>query len=118
MARFLSFFFLVVAIVRTYFDWAATQGYLGAEFYFAPIIIVWSEFHYESIEAFQAAVSSYLSFDFWENVVLPVLFWPMAPVSFALAVLFWVIRRRKPRISNKKRTTRSKESSGPVRRQR
>jgi len=120
MARFLSFLFLVAAAVLAYFDWQASKGFLGAEFQFAPIGQVWSEIHFGSLQVIQPAIERYLSPDIWEYGVLPVLLWPAAPVAFTLSVLFWVIRRRKPRISARKPKSESEaeETSGPVRRNR
>lgn len=118
MARLLSFIFLVLAIWRGYLDWSATQGFLGAEFMFSPIGQVWAEIHFGSLQVIQPAIERYLSPDIWEYGVLPVLLWPAAPVAFTLSVLFWVIRRRKPRISNTKRREDSEKNSGPVRRNR
>ncbi len=118
MARFLSFGFLVGAGVLAYRDWMATQGFLGAEFEFSPIGKIWSEIHFGSLQVAQPAIERYLSPDIWEYGVLPVLLWPAAPVAFALSVLFWVIRRRKPRLPTVKTETDSEEQSGTVRRNR
>ena len=118
MARLLSIIFLVLAVWRGYIDWNATQGFLGAEFSFAPIGQVWSEIHFGSLQVAQPAIERYLSPDIWEYGVLPVLLWPAAPVAFAVSVLFWVIRRRKPRISNTEPREEGQENSGPVRRTR
>ncbi|MCF6304022.1 MAG: hypothetical protein L3J33_01440 [Rhodobacteraceae bacterium] len=118
MARFLSLIFLVAAGVSAYFDWNASQGYLSAEFKFAPIGQIWSEIHFGSLQVVQPAIERYLSPDIWEYGVLPVLLWPAAPVFLTLSVLFWVIRRRKPRLKKQAKPSELKEHSSPVRRNR
>ena len=118
MARFLSFLFLVAAAALAFFDWRASQGFLGSEFSFAPIGQVWSQIHFGSLQVVQPAIERYLSPDIWEFGVLPVLLWPAAPVAFALSVVFWVIRRRKPRIREARQVIDSKNISGVVNRMR
>ncbi len=120
MARFFSFIFLVAAGTAAFFDWRAAQGFLTTEFSFAPIGQIWAQIHFGSLQVTQPAIERYLSPNIWEYGILPVLLWPAAPVLFTISVLFWVLRRRKPRLkkAEKSSDSESEEHSGPIRRDR
>jgi len=98
MTRLLSLILVIAAALRSYFDWQlATANEAG--FTFQPIGQVWFNFDRNSLLGLQPGIERYLSPVIWENLVGPMLLWPLAPTLFGLAIIFglisWVLRARK-----------------------
>lgn len=81
MARILSFIFFMLCALQVLFDWRATTS-VAKPLRFSSIETVWGTFHASSLEV----ASAFLS---------PSLGLPLAPILFALALLFRFIAKRK-----------------------
>ena len=92
----LAIIFFIAGIVRVGLDWTATISQ-GDTFRMADVGTLWHNAHPDSLLAIEPAISRYLSQAVWDTVMLPFLTFPAALVFFALAILFWVFRKRRKR---------------------
>ena len=75
------------------------SAYNGTDFEFQPIGQVWFDFDRDSLLGLQPGVERYLTPVIWENLIGPMLLWPLAPTLFGGAIivslLAWFLRRKK-----------------------
>ncbi len=94
MARLIAVLFLGLGLWQTYRDWQATTAQ-SEVFRFADTGQVWFNFHKESLQLIQPAIERYLFQWIWDPVMLTILTTPLAPILFGLAVVSWLLRRRR-----------------------
>ncbi len=96
MARLLAILFFIGGAVQTWFDWKNTISQADP-FRFADIGNVWATIHFGSLQVLQPAIERYIGPWLWEQVIFRILLLPAAPTLFVLAVVFYLLARRKAR---------------------
>ena len=90
MARILAVFFIAAAALRAFFD-GQIASLNETEFTFLPIGQVWFNFDRGTLLGLQPGIERYLSPVIWENMVGPMLLWPMAVALFGAGLFFTAI---------------------------
>ncbi len=91
--RLIGWLLLAVAIVAAVQD--ITRSIAASKFVFVSLGAAWSQFSLNTIQAAQGAIQGYVHPFIWDPVIQTVLLWPTWLVFAALALIFFMLGRRR-----------------------